>query len=239
MFRSRRKRWGLGDTLLLPTGKAMPASSPGGDVTTGVFKKLLLVHRESVYIRHARNTTKRGNERLPRFPRGRRQVLSRPPHPRDGEQFRSFWLLFPSTLFSFLLLMGLIIFSEKTHDLGRGVTAGGHWAPAGAACVCVCLCVWLRLLRTAPRSPWLASVGCWCPAGYRLRWVPGACQADPGALRKKQVQAQDLSLRHRPQAQTSAAQAVCAGLGAKEDSGTLPPLGVTAPSSGLSSRRSG
>lgn len=62
-----------------------------------------------------------------------------PPRPRDGEQFRSFWLLFPSTLFSFLLLMGLIIFSEKTHDLGRGVTAGGHWAPAGAACVCVCL----------------------------------------------------------------------------------------------------
>lgn len=161
------------------------------------------------------------------------------PSPRDGEQFRSFWLLFPSTLFSFLLLMGLIIFSEKTHDLGRGVTAGGHWAPAGAACVCVCLCVWLRLLRTAPRSPWLASVGCWCPAGYRLRWVPGARQADPGALRKKRVQAQDLSLRHRPQAQTSAAQAVCAGLGAKEDSGTLPPPGVTSPSSGLSSRRSG
>lgn len=171
------------------------------------------------------------------------------PSPRDGEQFRSFWLLFPSTLFSFLLLMGLIIFSEKTHDLGRGVTAGGHWAPAGAACVCVCLrvfagvcvclCVWLRLLRTAPRSPWLASVGCWCLAGYRLHWVPGACQADPGALRKKRVQAQDLSLRHRPQAQTSAAQAVCAGLGAKEDSGTLLPPGVTARSSGLSSRPSG
>lgn len=75
------------------------------------------------------------------------------PSPRDGEQVRSFWLLFPSTLFSFLLLMGLIIFSEKTHDLGRGVTAGGHWAPAGAACVCGCLRVFVCVAPAAPNGP--------------------------------------------------------------------------------------
>lgn len=56
---------------------------------------------------------------------------------------------------------------------------------------------------------------------------PGARQADLGASRKKHVQAQDLSVCHRPQAQTSGTRAVCAGLGAKEDSGTLPSLGVT------------
>lgn len=105
---------------------------------------------------------------------------------------------------------------------------GSSDAAAGAACVCVCGFGCSEAASgTAPRSPWIASVGCWCPAGYRLSWVPGARQADPGALRKKRVQAQDRSLRHRPQAQTSGAQAACAGLGAKEDSGTLPSPGLT------------